>query len=587
MTVQNDKPSSPGTRPVQALARQWLRTTLVNGQRDPFSYLWLGLATVLLPFSTLRWSIPLVAWFVPVFLLRFLRTQPLVRGTVLALLASVVGWEVALLGFWGPVPGGLGLLLGCAFGVVYPLPFLVDRVVVPRMGGLLGTLIFPLAVTTLWYLNAVLNPLAGAWGNPAYSQYGNLPLLQLLSLTGLWGVVFLMSWFASVVNWAWEIGFAWPQIRGGAALYGGLLALVLGFGGARLALFPAQGNTVRVAGISPARALQAAADHQLSQHVSQQARALLSSSTATATQREHARQAVVPTFAQAFAPVNQDLLARSAQEASAGAKIVVWNEGGAEVLQEDEPALLGQASTLARSTGAYLDMGIGVLLQQPGPSHVFLDEIVLVSPSGSVLWHFEKIHQVGGVETGREIPGVDRVPIVRTPYGRLSNVVCFDADFPATIRQAGQAGADMLLVPSNDWSAIDPVHTQIITFRAIENGFSLVRPTSNGLSMTVDDEGRVLSAVDYFTTDAQVMVASVPMHGVHTLYAVIGDLFAWLSMAGLVGLIGWVIARQRQAGGRPAPGALGRVPSTDLQGHELTRLGVSSRPERERASPKE
>jgi len=64
--------------------------------------------------------------------------------------------------------------------------------------------------------------------------------------------------------------------------------------------------------------------------------------------------------------------------------------------------------------------------------------------------------------------------------------------------------------------------------------------------MTVDDEGQVLSASDYFTTDPQVMVASVPMQGVHTIYATIGDLFGWLSMAGLVGLIGVVIARRRK-----------------------------------------
>ena len=63
-------------------------------------------------------------------------------------------------------------------------------------------------------------------------------------------------------------------------------------------------------------------------------------------------------------------------------------------------------------------------------------------------------------------------------------------------------------------------------FGAIENGYSLVRQASNSLAMTVDYEGHVLSASDYFTTDSQVMVAYVPMQGVHTIYATIGDLFA-------------------------------------------------------------
>ena len=43
------------------------------------------------------------------------------------------------------------------------------------------------------------------------------------------------------------------------------------------------------------------------------------------------------------------------------------------------------------------------------------------------------------------------------------------------------------------------------------------------------------------------MVAYVPMQGVRTIYATIGDLFAWLSMAGLVVLIGFALVRRRQA----------------------------------------
>jgi apolipoprotein N-acyltransferase len=118
-----------------------------------------------------------------------------------------------------------------------------------------------------------------------------------------------------------------------------------------------------------------------------------------------------------------------------------------------------------------------------------------------------------------------------------------------------------MLVPSHDWREIDPLHTQMAPFRAIENGFSLVRQTGNGLAMTVDDEGNVLSASDYFTSDPQVMVAYVPTQGVHTIYATIGDLFAWLSIAGLVGLIGFALARRRKVvetevaepGGEPLP----------------------------------
>ena len=505
--------------------------------RDRLSYLWLALAIVLLPFAIFRWTIPLTAWLYPVFLLRFVRTQPLWRGMLLVLLATVLVGEFALQGVI-PIPGALYHLVVVAFGIGITLPYLIDRVVAPRLSGMPGTLVFPLTTTVVWYLNS-LNPFMGTWTNPAYTQYGNLPLLQLLSVTGLWGIIFLMSWLASVVNWAWEWGFAWPRVRGGAALYASLLALVLLFGGARLAFFPAQGSTVRVAGISPSHALLDARDKQLSQ-LSPHTREALASGTATPADRELIRQA--------FAPVNDELLSLSLKEARAGAKIIVWPEGRAEVVREDEAALLARASALARATGIYLDMGMSVVLQHPVQSRFILDQITLIDPSGNVVWHYEKTHLAPGSEAATNVPGDGKVPTVQTPYGRLSNVVCYDADFPGTIRQAGQAGTDIMLMAGNDWPELDPMHPQMATFRAIENGFSLVRVANAGLSMAVDYEGQVRASSDYSISDSQVMVADVPMQGVRTIYATIGDLFAWLSVAGLVVLIGVALARGPKAG---------------------------------------
>jgi len=409
----------------------------------------------------------------------------------------------------------------------------------------MGTLVFPLAVTTVAYLNGLFDPFTATQTNSAYTQYGNLPLLQLLSVTGLWGITFLMSWIESVVNWAWERGFAWPQVRGGTTLYAGLLALVLLFGGARLALFPAQASTVRIAGISPEAPLFAARERQINQLPSQTLQALFFGRLTPAE-----RQALAQALAQSSAPINDELFAQSREEARAGAKIIVWSEGAAGVLQEDEAAWLSRASALARTTGTYLDMGVEELLVHPVqtqallmPSRYMLDESILIDPSGKVVWRYEKTHPVflGDISV---VPGNSQVPTVQTPYGRLSTVICWDADFPSTPRQAGQAGADILLVPGNDPQADDPYHTQVTTFRAIENGYSLVRQASNSLAMTVDDEGHVLSASDYSTTDSQVMVAYVPVQGVRTIYATIGDLFAWLSIAGLVVLIGLALVRR-------------------------------------------
>ena len=217
------------------------------------------------------------------------------------------------------------------------LPYLADRLITPRLGGFVATLVFPLAYTTFEYLSS-FGP-SGTINSIANTQYGNLPLMQVVSVTGIWGLTFLITWFAAVGNWAWEQHFAWPQVRGGGVLYTAVLAVVLLGGGARLALFPPEATLVRVAGLSASQAAVAAFNQQLPQATL----SLLESGKATQADRALARSA--------FTTLDNDLLARSQQEARAGAKIVVWPEAspvGATILQEDEPALIQQAGALAQ-----------------------------------------------------------------------------------------------------------------------------------------------------------------------------------------------------------------------------------------------
>ncbi len=498
---------------------------MMNKHATPFmmksrhlSYLWLSLAAVLmafaLPFTMSRWVIPLAAWLAPVFLLRFMRAQPVVRGVLVAWLVLFVTTAIVQQGV-PPIPGLIFYVYALMVRLLIVLPYLADRLISPRLTGFGATLVFPLAATSLEYIYTQVGPF-GSIGSLAYTQYGNLPLMQVVSVTGIWGITFLITWLASVANWAWERHFSWPAIRGGTLISCGILALVLLSGGARLALFPPTTTTVRVAGISPTRAVW--------NHVDELRRRgsfdTLFTGKASRADRDFAR--VV------FTTVSDDLFNTTMREARAGAKIVLWPEVGAAVLEEDESGLIAQGSTVARTSGIYLEMGMLVYTQTAPFAQ---DKAVLLDPTGKVVWHYYKAHPFPGEPW---LPGDGKVPTIATPFGRLATVICFDLDFPSLLRQAGQAGSDVVLLPSYDWQEIDPMHTQITTFRAIENGFSLVRQTRAGLSMTVDYEGRVLAVSDYFSSDQQVMIASVPIHGVHTIYAVIGDLFAWLSLMGLV-----------------------------------------------------
>ena len=92
----------------------------------------------------------------------------------------------------------------------------------------------------------------------------------------------------------------------------------------------------------------------------------------------------------------------------------------------------------------------------------------------------------------------------------MATAICFDADFPEFIRQAGQGAADLLIVPANEWKAIKSLHAQMAAFRAIENGVSLMRPAASGISSAVDPWGRVLGVADYFAPGDGTLTAAGP-----------------------------------------------------------------------------
>jgi apolipoprotein N-acyltransferase len=103
------------------------------------------------------------------------------------------------------------------------------------------------------------------------------------------------------------------------------------------------------------------------------------------------------------------------------------------------------------------------------------------------------------------------------------------------VRQAGGKKADIVLSPAFDFpKGITPTNTYNQMLRTIENGFSLIRAVSNGLSVAVDYNGRILSSMNYFTTSNEIMYADVPRKGIKTIYTRIEDILAWLCTAGFV-----------------------------------------------------
>lgn len=481
---------------------------------QPQAWPWLTAGFVLFLFSYGANNIPIAAWFSPVFLLRFARRSNWRDWLPLLYLTAVAGTAFQLRGMV-PIPG-IGYYVFLAISALqFLVPYAADNWLRPKLGGIAATLVFPTAFVSLDYLNS-LGPY-GSWGAVAYSQYGNLALLQLLSVTGLWGIAFLIAWFAAVCNAVWEEGWDSPRARKWAYLCLGSIAMVVLLGGVRLAVFPPHANTVRIASLSKrslASALSVATGNRLMQN-------------------KPTPQDLVA-IRKWGEDMNNDLLARAEMEAQAGAKVVFWGEANAPVFKQDEPALVQRGSVLARRHGVYLGMALAVL--NVGKNPPLENKLVLIQPDGSIAWEYNKIRPVPGPEAAMQIRGDGKLKAVDTEFGRISGIICFDADFPQLLSQAGALRADIVLDPSNDWRAIDPWHTQMASFRAIEQGVNLVRHTSNGLSAAYDYQGRQLSAMDHYQTSNYDMVSEVPTHGTRTVYSRLQDWFAWASLAVFIAL---------------------------------------------------
>lgn len=308
-------------------------------------------------------------------------------------------------------------------------------------------------------------------------------------------------------------------------VYAVVFVAVIAGGGARLAFFPPAAQYVRVAGITPSMSVLRAANRVLGAEI-------LGASKPV---RREDLDGIDPTkMRAAYHLVHEELFANTRQAARAGAKIVVWSENAAVLRAEDRPALLAEAAALARQEHIYLNIAENVLFLS--------DRTQLIDPTGSVLWTYDKAHPISGMET--YVPGNARVPVVQTPWGRLANVICYDADFPAMMR----VDADIMLVPGGDWPQIGRVHTlKMASLRAIENGYSLFRVDYNGLSAAFDNQGRVVSTQDTTTSDQHVMIVDLPARGAATIYRVIGDAFAWLCAAGAGCFIVLGFSRRRAA----------------------------------------
>ncbi len=484
-------------------------------------FAWLATGAALLLVANGRWIVPLASWLAPIGWLVFLQRSKAAQGLPLGLALYIVVHFVAWRGII-PAPGILYYLIAGTYAIVYYLPYIAHRLLCQRLAGFRITLVFPTAWVAIEFVFQNWLTPYGSWFSLAYTQTEHLALLQIAALTGHAGISFLMTWFAATTVWIIESDQATSARLAAAAVFAFALGGVLLFGQLRLSRTSAPGELVRAAGLVPATGLLDELEVAL----------------APVRRGEALTPAALDTLAGIAGRLNDDLLERSRREARAGARLVSWSETAGRVLKSAEPEFISAARDLAAGSGVDLVLGYGVW--DPAAVPPFENKVIAIGAGGEVAWDYDKAHPIVGAESPFMRPGESVIHGLVTTYGVVSAVICHDLDFPALLRQANAAGTTVMVGPSADWEAITPLHANMAILRAIENGFSLFRPTSGGRSIATDLRGRTVAALDY-ADDA--FVAYIPATSVRTVYGAVGDLFAWTCVAGLVALSLASIAR--------------------------------------------
>ena len=205
--------------------------------------LFVGAAAFL--FSSGRWNLFITAWIWPFAFLYFSRHAKS-KDSFLLLLAVI---ELVQLIKWYNILGTKSIIdaLFClAWTTGWILPFIADKLLAEKFkGSFIRSLIFPSVFTMLDIVRS-FTP-TGAYSAMAYTQGPFHLLTQIVSVTGSYGLSFLIFWFASVIVGITEKRSGWKILTGAYAV---IMAAVLCFGGIRLS--SSQVNTdksVKVASI--------------------------------------------------------------------------------------------------------------------------------------------------------------------------------------------------------------------------------------------------------------------------------------------------------------------------------------------------
>ncbi len=477
-------------------------------------------------------GIPQLAWIslIPLFLV--LENVPLGRGIFYGTFTGVI--QTMICNFWLGTFNLLTLQFITVVAIVQYVPFMAAAIFVKRRAGALGFLVFP-AAWTLFDWARSLGFLGYPWGMLGASQYAFVPLIQTASITGVWGVTFIVTLFNAVAALTVQSALLRSRLaRAPVIALCVVLAVSLGWGTMRV-IRGTSGFASGAGGTSVRLALvQQDADPRKDDY-----RAVFETLTS---------------LTNAAMASNPDLIVWS--ETAFVPNIRRWSA--------EDPTKYPLAQ-LVREFLAY-QRGLGKWLITGNDDYEFVmkDGIqerldyngsVLFSPAGERVETYHKIHLVPFTEYfpyKKSLPALYRMlqnfdaylwepgksrVVFRHPKLSFSTPICFEDSFPNDVRLFAREGAQVILNLSNDyWSLTDVEamqHAANAVFRAVENGRPLARASASGLTCLVDPLGRIVSRGPLYQPAYLIVDVPIAEHPPTTLYLLWGDWFP-ITMGGLL-----------------------------------------------------
>jgi apolipoprotein N-acyltransferase len=243
--------------------------------------------------------------------------------------------------------------------------------------------------------------------------------------------------------------------------------------------------------------------------------------------------------------------------------LIVWPESPAPffVNNQEFRAAVSDVARQAHATVVVGSLGIPNGVQAADQLY---NSAAVIAPSGEWTARYDKIHLVpfgeyvpfkrilsfaGKLtrEVGDFLPGQSRQPLALGNY-KMGVFICYEAVYPAEIREFANNGAQVLVNISDDaWfgdTAAPVQHLNQARMRAIENNRWLVRSTDTGITVAIDPFGRAVAQAPRNVRTSIDVPYSV-ISGT-TFYTRHGNWFVWLcAIISLVALVVRVSVRAK------------------------------------------